>query len=172
MPRHCPAQLCYQEPRLYAETCTAQRANSPARGGYGHLLHFEYNGLLTASPHRWPAMDATSAYICSYEIAQMTSSVLAEYFSPRANVLEQVSDLGTIYNLPQDFPRVFAFLRSDLPTYTLHVDDPNLPENDRVHMQQYGGHSRLLFPCKLPVRLWLYRLMERQRRANLRGESL
>ena len=95
------------------------------------------------------AVDATSAYICSYEIEQMTSAVLAEYLSPDANVLEQVSDIGVIYNLPQELPGVFAFLQSDLPTYILQVDDPELPDNERSHLEQYGGRTVLVIPMEI-----------------------
>jgi PAS domain S-box-containing protein len=43
------------------------------------------------------AVDATSAYICSYDAETMTSTVLAEYFSPYVSAKEQVSDLGMTY---------------------------------------------------------------------------
>jgi PAS domain S-box-containing protein len=46
-------------------------------------------------------IDATSAYICSYEPETMTSTVLAEYLSPQASPAEQVSDFiyPVIYRL-------------------------------------------------------------------------
>ena len=169
------AAIAIKNARLYAETRQRLKEQTALREA-ATVISSTLNPtavLNRIAAQMGRAIDATSAYICSYEIEQMTSSVLAEYFSPRANVLEQVSDLGTIYNLPQDFPGVFAFLRSDLPTYTLHVDDPNLPENDRVHMQQYGGHSRLLIPLEIAGEIMGYiGLWESRRRREFTPEEI
>jgi two-component sensor histidine kinase len=82
-------------------------------------------------------IDATSAFISNYNSDTKTSTVLAEYFSPHARVAEAVSCLGTTYYLPHDLPETFTFVQSDELSHTQHVADPNLPEIEKVAMQQY-----------------------------------
>ncbi|NJN94504.1 MAG: GAF domain-containing protein [Anaerolineales bacterium] len=110
------------------------------------------------------AVDATSAYICSYEAETKTSKILAEYFSPHASAAEQVSDLGVVYSIPRDLPAVFNFIQSDKPTQAQHVDDPDLPEAERYHLQQFGACSTLLFRLQVSHQLLGYAALWESRR--------
>ena len=93
------------------------------------------------------AMQGTSAYICTYDATNHTSTVVAEYISRQASELEQVSDLGEVYedgekNLLEHI-QINRFL-------ILHIDDPNLPKVEKEHMIQYGANTILyiLFQTK------------------------
>lgn len=110
------------------------------------------------------AVDATSAYICSYEAETKTSEILAEYFSPQASAAEQVSDLGVVYFISRDLPAVFTFIQSDKPTQAQHVDDPDLPETEKYHLQQFGACSTLLFRLQVSHQLLGYAALWESRR--------
>ncbi|NJN55638.1 MAG: GAF domain-containing protein [Anaerolineae bacterium] len=91
---------------------------------------------------------ATSAYICSYEREQKSSTVLAEYFSQTADPLEQVSDLGVTYYLPESFPDDMAFLeRGQLLVRYDHLATISAAEQE--HMQQYGARTVLTIPLQI-----------------------
>jgi PAS domain S-box-containing protein len=91
------------------------------------------------------AVDASSSYICSYEPETMTSTVLAEYLGPHASDKEKISDLGVSYRLPRDFSKNFDLLLTGQPEL-IHIDDPNLSESKRSHMQQYDTRTILNIP--------------------------
>jgi len=169
------AAIAIENARLYAETQQRLKEQTVLREA-ATVISSTLNPtavLNRIAAQMARAIDVTSAYICSYEIEQMTSSILAKYFSPQANALEQVSAVRITYNLPRDLPGIFAFLRSDLPTYTLHVDDPNIPENDRAHLQQYGGNSVLLIPLEIAGEIMGYiALWESRRRREFTPEEI
>jgi|GEM_PF-7046402 len=95
------------------------------------------------------AVDASSAYICSYDAETKTSQVLAEYLSPYASAAERVSDLGVVYRLPGDLPVVFAFMQSDKAAQIQHVDDPNMPKAEKDHLQQFGAWTTMLIRLQI-----------------------
>ncbi len=99
------------------------------------------------------AVDATSAYICSYDPETKTSEVLAEYLSPYASAAERVSDMGVLYYLPRDFPKTFAFLQSGEPTQFQHRDDLELHEAEKKHLQQFGVCTALLIRLQVGTQL-------------------
>ncbi|MBX3060578.1 MAG: GAF domain-containing protein [Anaerolineae bacterium] len=91
------------------------------------------------------AIGATSAYICSYERATKNSTVLAEYISPSASVLEQVSDLGVTYSLSDQLSRDVGFLeRGELGV--IYRNDANLSESMQTHMEQFGAQTVMMIP--------------------------
>ncbi len=91
-------------------------------------------------------INATSAYICSYDPETMTAPVLAEYISPEACPEEQVSDLGVAY--VEDDIEFLEILKLNRPMIS-HVDDPDLPQAEREHMQQYGAQTILYIPLQV-----------------------
>jgi PAS domain S-box-containing protein len=93
------------------------------------------------------AVEATSAYICSYEPETMTSTVLAEYFGPYASVKEQVSDLGVIYELPRDFSTSFEHLLIGQPE-EIHENNLSINNSRLGHMQQFGVKTILNIPLQ------------------------
>ncbi len=90
----------------------------------------------------------TSAYICSYEKETGTSTILAEYIGEEAAPAERVSDLGVTYYLPKKFPAEIALLEKGVLSIR-QVDDPDLTDMRRAHMQQYGAQTALIIPLKM-----------------------
>ena len=88
-------------------------------------------------------IEVTSAYICTYDPGTKTSTVVAEYYGPTA--IERESDLGQTYNLEEEFPGTVEDLEAGRPMIA-QVDDPQLSESERRHMQRYGGKSTLTIP--------------------------
>ena len=48
-------------------------------------------------------LDCTSAYVSTLDLERGTTTVAAEYISPKASPAEQITDLGTTYQLIEDF---------------------------------------------------------------------
>ncbi len=90
------------------------------------------------------AVDATSVYILSVDLARSVVHMLAEYFSPAANELERVSDLGATYSL-DDIPGTLAALRRGQPSVT-RIDDPEAEPVAVKQLQRYGSQSSLRVP--------------------------
>lgn len=93
-------------------------------------------------------MQATSVYICSYDSAQISTTVLAEYYGERASEAERVSDVGATYYLPDDFPGTRLALEAGEPLLA-YVDDPTTPAVKRQHLQLFGGYTSLLIPLQI-----------------------
>jgi signal transduction histidine kinase len=94
------------------------------------------------------SVDATSAYICSFEPETMTSTVLAEYFGPAASAEECVSDLGVTYTLPRDFSNGFQRLLEGQPE-EIHLEELSAGEYKQGHMQAFGAKTILNIPLQL-----------------------
>lgn len=96
-------------------------------------------------------LDGTSAYISEWQEATHTVRVIAEYVSPQAAPAEQVSDLGETYVLkPEQIEQEFHWLRDPNAYSVAHIDDPNLTDEERNHMRQYGGKTRIEVPLVAP----------------------
>lgn len=94
------------------------------------------------------AVDATSAYICSFEPESMTSAVLAEYFSPHVSIKEAVSDLGVTYSLPRDFSTGISCLLDGQPE-EIYADESANQGVWYGHMQEFGVKTILNIPLQL-----------------------
>ncbi len=99
------------------------------------------------------AIDATSAYICTYDQETKASTVVAEYYSAWAT--ERESDLGHTYNLATDFPGTVEDLEARRPS-VVHVNGPDLSESERQHLLLYGGKSTLTIPFAIGGRVSAY----------------
>ena len=88
-------------------------------------------------------LDATSAYIVSYDAASNISRVEAEYFSPAANENERVSDTNKKF-LEIATDRLEAGVISQY-----HIDDLDISETEREHLSAYGGQSVLEIPVQM-----------------------
>jgi len=116
------------------------------------------------------AIDVTSAYICSREPETMAYTVLAEYVGPQACAREQVSDHGITY-LEDDieFLETLEAGQHDIS----HIDDPDLSESERAHMQQYGAQTILYIPLRIKGRLVGFtELWESRRRREFTSEEI
>jgi PAS domain S-box-containing protein len=99
------------------------------------------------------AIDATSAYICTYDPESKLSTVVAEYY--RAWATERESDLGQTYNLEDEFPGTVDDLEARRPAVS-QVDDPQLSDSERQHMLLYGGKTTLTIPFGIAGRVSAY----------------
>ncbi|MDH3674156.1 MAG: GAF domain-containing protein, partial [Anaerolineae bacterium] len=93
-------------------------------------------------------VDVTSAYIISFEPETKRSTVLAEFIGSEACPAEQTADLGTTYDLEIDFPGTVELLEAGQTDVT-HLDDPNLSEPERLHMEQFGAQTTLTIPLQV-----------------------
>ncbi len=118
------------------------------------------------------AIDATSAFISQHESETMTSTVMAEYIGPQACARELVPDLGVTYPYEEDdieFLRAMEAGRYDIS----QLDDPDLPESDRAHMEEYGAKTILYIPLRIGGRLVGYaELWESRRRREFTSEEI
>jgi two-component sensor histidine kinase len=117
------------------------------------------------------AVDATSAYISSYEPNTMMATVLAEYISPHACDREQISDLGVAY-VEDGEDEWLEKMQAGQHDVT-HVDDPDLLETERAHMEEYGAKSILYVPLRIGAQFIGYaELWESRRRREFTAEKI
>jgi PAS domain S-box-containing protein len=100
-------------------------------------------------------VDVTSVYIFSFEPETKSSTVLAEYIGPEACPAEQTAGLGTTYDLASDFPGTAELLQAG-QTDVNHLDDEDLSEPERLHMQQFGAQTTLTIPLQVGGRMIAY----------------
>jgi diguanylate cyclase (GGDEF)-like protein/PAS domain S-box-containing protein len=98
------------------------------------------------------AIDATSAYLSSFDSDSITSRVIAEYYSPDASTKERVSDLNVVYDQSNLNEETLEFMKAGVPV-VYHVDDPELDEQTRVHMLEYDSISVLEIPLHIRGKL-------------------
>ncbi len=116
------------------------------------------------------SIDATSTYISDFDPETKITTVLAEYLGPEACAKERVSDLGTSY-VEEEAEFVEALQAGQPQVY--HLDDPDLSELDRSHLQQYGGRSVLTVPLRVGGQLIGFaELWESRRRREFTAEEI
>ncbi len=115
-------------------------------------------------------VDATSAYIASYDQETDTSSTLAEFLGAEACAQEQAHDFGRIYE--EIDAKFLAAMRAN-QHYLDHVDDPRLPQTDRAYMLQYGAQSILYVPLWIREHVLGYcEVWESRRRREFTPEEI
>jgi GAF domain-containing protein len=116
------------------------------------------------------SVDATSAYICDWEVEVKTSTVLAEYFGPEAGVEERVSDQGVTYiEKDLDFQEALQCKRP----LVHQVDTPGLDADERAHLQQHGCQTALYIPLQIRGQTIAYaELWESRRRRELTAAEI
>jgi PAS domain S-box-containing protein len=100
------------------------------------------------------AVNATSAYVNDYDSDCMHATVLAEWFGADACAAERVSDLGTVYTDSAQWEWVESMLAG--VHEISHLDDKNLPREERRMMQRYGAKTILYIPLQFKGRLLGY----------------
>jgi diguanylate cyclase (GGDEF)-like protein/PAS domain S-box-containing protein len=143
------AAIAIENARLHAETERRLKEQIALReaGAFISSALDSQTVLTRIAEQMCQAIDATSAYISSYEPATMIATVLAEYFSPQACTEERVSDLGASY--PEDAEKEWIELMKAGQHDVSHVDDPDLTKSERAHMQQYGAQTVLYIPLRI-----------------------
>ncbi|MFZ0548051.1 MAG: GAF domain-containing protein [Candidatus Promineifilaceae bacterium] len=93
------------------------------------------------------SLDATSAYISTWDREQKTVSAFIEYIGPHASEKEKVSDLGIIYSLDEDFGMSAESIQEmGEGPFISHINDPDLSAEERAHFEEYGNQTELAFP--------------------------
>jgi diguanylate cyclase (GGDEF)-like protein len=95
-------------------------------------------------------VDATSTYILNLDFESKKAEVIAEYISDNAIQAELKSDLGAVYE--ETDTRYLAAMEIGEPWVDM-IDDSELPENDRLHLEEYGGKSVVYIPMKVGSRI-------------------
>ncbi|MEE8392665.1 MAG: histidine kinase dimerization/phosphoacceptor domain -containing protein [Anaerolineae bacterium] len=108
-------------------------------------------------------VDVTSASVCSWELETRTSTVLAEYHSPRACAQEQALGLGSSHVIEKQ--KFVETLLAGQP-WTDLVDDPDLSVSERNHMVQYGAQAILYVPLRVRSRVIGFAELRESRRAR------
>lgn len=88
-------------------------------------------------------IDCTSAYVLTIDAENMKATVVAEYLSPNANELESVSDLGTTYDLSEEFGENPTSLLEAGKVTVVHVDYPDVPDEVGTKMERLGAKTIL-----------------------------
>jgi PAS domain S-box-containing protein len=166
------AAVAIENARLHAETqrrLEEQTALREAGAALSSTLDLQ-TVLSRIAQQMGQAIDATSAYICTYEPDTNAVVILAEYIGPQACAQEQVSDLGEI-SIEDDveFLKIMHAGQHDVS----HIDAPDLIEAEREHMQQYGAKSILYIPLQVKGQLIGYaELWESRRKREFTAEEI
>ena len=89
----------------------------------------------------------TSAYINLWNEVDKTTTVIAEYFSSEASEQERISDLGVVYNIEETFGNSAEWLKN-MQAQITHVDDPEIPEKEQAHLEEYGAKTMWEIPLR------------------------
>jgi PAS domain S-box-containing protein len=166
------ATVAIENARLHAETqrrLEEQTALREAGAAISSTLDLT-TVLSRIAQQMGQAIDATSAYISTFEPGTNAASALAEYISPQANALEQVSDLGEIYI--EDDKKFLEAMRTGQHAIS-QIDGPDLMQAEREHMQQYGAKSILYIPLHVKEQLIGYaELWESRRQREFTDEEI
>jgi PAS domain S-box-containing protein len=166
------ATVAIENARLHAETqrrLEEQTALREAGAAISSTLDLE-TVLSRIAQQMGQAIDATSAYISTFAPGTNAASALAEYISPQACALEQVSDLGETYIEGDD--EFLERLRAGQHNVS-QIDDPGLIQAEREHMKQYGAKSILYIPLHVKEQLIGYaELWESRRRREFTAEEI
>ena len=117
------------------------------------------------------AIDATSAYINTYESTKSIALVIAEYIGPAANDKEKVSDLGT------EFPeseKVGFLQKMQSGQYDVsNIDDLDLSKYEREEMPEFSVKSILYIPLRIKNQLIGYaELWETRRHRKFSSDEI
>ena len=143
------AAIAMENARLHTETqerLNAQVALRQAGAAIFSTLEMD-TVLFQIAQQMGQAIEATSAYICSYDSKTLHSTILAEYISPNALPEEQNSDLGVTYDLRRDFPNSIKHFET-VEVWVTHSHDPALTESELMHSKHFGVQTTLVIPLK------------------------
>ena len=95
------------------------------------------------------ALDTTSAFFGDYNLGEQTSTIIAQFVGPEASPKERtISDVGSTYDLRQDYPDSYEFLHAGQPEF-FHVDGPGVTKAEQLHLEEFGVQTALYIPLKL-----------------------
>ncbi len=165
------AAIAVQNARLFKETqqrLAAQTALLNASSAISSSLDLP-TVLQRCAEQLCRAIDATSAYICYWNRENDTTAVVAQYYSPHASDQERTPDPNA-GNPDSAFETAWL---ATTPALVQHVDDQDLPEGTRQHLQRYGVQSSLSIPLTARGQTFGYAaLWETRRRRELTPEEI
>ena len=147
------AAIAIENARLHSETEKRLREQIALREAISAIAS-ELKGeqvLKRIAEQMCHAVDATSAYISSWDEGTQTMRVLAEHITPNACPEERVSDLGEVYGL-QDSLDLIATMKDNQPVRT-YINDPHLSPKERADLEKYGAESVLQIPILMRGKL-------------------
>jgi len=101
------------------------------------------------------AIDSTSVFICDYDSTHITSRVVAQYVGSEANDKERGPIPAGAVSIPEFFPGTLEKLRVNQPAVS-YTNDPDLPEAQRQHYNEYDTLTSLFIPMRIGGRLVAY----------------
>jgi PAS domain S-box-containing protein len=148
--------VAVENARLYSELQQRLKEQTALQNAVSSISSkIELNEVLDEIASRLgEAIDATSAFICAYDDSRMTTRVLAHYVSPEANAKELSAPEGT-YSLPEFFPGTVRNLQASQPAVSF-ADDPDLPEAQRKHYNDFDTLTSLFIPMRVGGRMVAY----------------
>jgi PAS domain S-box-containing protein len=93
-------------------------------------------------------LDVTSGYISDWDEAQNTITTIAEYYTPYANEMERVSDMGVAYKLDEEFGVTSEWMLPPYDRFVTHWDDANATLQEREHIIKFGAKSIVEVPLR------------------------
>lgn len=115
-------------------------------------------------------LDMTSAYVSMYDPIAVSLTVVAEHVSDHARPEEQVSDLGTVYHVPTDFPDTLPYVGCG-QIHVVHHDDVTTSTPKRQHMEQYGARSIVNLPLLVRGHIVAYASLWESRQRRVLSED-
>ena len=100
-------------------------------------------------------VDATSAYIVQLHEEEGTAVIVAEYISQQPSAHKFGNNLHHTYQFPHEFLGDTSWIDEGIP-YLRHIDDPDITEEGRQHLQQYDGKSILSLPLIVKGQIFGY----------------
>jgi len=91
-----------------------------------------------------PLIDCSRAHVSTIDLDQRTTTVVAEYISPKASEVEKVSSLGLTYDFLESFGKNTTSLSETGKMLIHHLDDPDLSPENRAHMERFDACSVLV----------------------------
>lgn len=90
------------------------------------------------------AVDATSAYLCDWDLETRTSTVLARYREPKSNETGCSFDLGMTYEVSEGSV-AWRVIHEQRPIQ-LNLGEPDLSAHERRHLEELGSRAVLYMP--------------------------
>jgi len=148
------AAIAFENARLFDQTQRALAAQLALREASNVIVSELRTDMILSklAAQVCEVANATSVYICEFDELKTFSTVIAEYYSPRAAPEEKNSDIGQTYPNWDDDAVFLNLMENGQYDYS-YIDDPEVSEDEISHMKEYGVKSILFIPILIKARL-------------------
>ncbi len=138
------AAVAIEHARLYQESKRRQEELSALlESGMAITASLDLEDILVAVAEAAVfLLKATGAHVCRWDSTHCTTTVLAKVLDTAASAREGGADVGATYT-EQSF---VGHIVENRQPYPLRLSDPDLREDWRRYLEEYGGKSALLLP--------------------------